>query len=137
MAATLLSCGGKNSQPQSMAQDTTQETEIDSAIASQTELGVQEEKKEPVKKNKNTFEGQYNCTRSGDIYVFEEGGRGNFYPGGDYSMPSRFTWKKSGNTVTVNLADFGKTHLKYNKKNKTVIEESVTLGTLIFYKVEE
>jgi hypothetical protein len=48
--------------------------------------------------------------------------------------PSTFTWKRSGNNVTIVYEAFGQQKLKFDPKAETLTEKSESFGTLTFYK---
>ena len=75
--------------------------------------------------------GSYRCKRTKDAYVFYSDNTGQFFPGGKTPC-SEFTWKRSGENVTIKYEIFGEQKLKFNRKNKTLTEKSQSLGTLIF-----
>lgn len=85
----------------------------------------------------NRFEGVYECAKTYDVYVFEEGNTGKIIVGGS-SNPETFDWERDGSNVTLTFTgkskSFGKQKLSYNEKAHCVIEESPSLGTLIFEK---
>lgn len=86
-----------------------------------------------VKEVKDPFVGTYFCHRTHDTYVFKSNNTGFFTIQGGVS-PSEFTWKRSGNNVTIVYEVFGKQKLKYNPKAGTITEKSESLGTLVFEK---
>ena len=48
--------------------------------------------------------------------------------------PSTFTWKRSGNNVTILYEAFGEQKLKFDQSAKTLTEKSESFGTLVFNK---
>lgn len=77
--------------------------------------------------------GTYYCSRTHDTYVFKSDKTGFFTIQGGVS-PSEFTWKRSGNKVTIVYEAFGEQKLKFDQKAKTITEKSESLGTLVFNK---
>lgn len=79
--------------------------------------------------NLDPLVGSYRCKRTKDVYVFYSDGTGTFHTGG---TDSDFTWKRSGNNVTINYEVFGKQKLTFNPKDKTIVEISESFGKLVF-----
>ena len=77
--------------------------------------------------------GTYFCSRTHDTYVFKSDKTGFFAIQGGGS-PSEFTWKRSGNNVTIQYEAFGEQKLKFDPKTKTITEKSESFGTLVFNK---
>ena len=77
--------------------------------------------------------GTYFCSRTHDTYVFKSDKTGFFAIQGGGS-PSEFTWKRSGNNVTIQYEAFGEQKLKFDPKAKTITEKSESFGTLVFNK---
>jgi len=77
--------------------------------------------------------GTYFCSRTHDTYVFKSDKTGFFAIQGGGS-PSEFTWKRSGNNITIQYEAFGKQKLKFDPKAKTITEKSESFGTLVFNK---
>ena len=77
--------------------------------------------------------GTYFCSRTHDTYVFKSDKTGFFTIQGGAS-PSEFTWKRSGNNVTIQYEAFGEQKLKFDPKAKTITEKSESFGTLVFNK---
>lgn len=76
--------------------------------------------------------GIYFCNRTHDTYEFKSDKTGLFtIQGGN---PSPFTWKRSGNNITIKYKDFGEQKLKFDQKSKTLTEKSESFGTLVFNK---
>ena len=88
---------------------------------------IQSEKKTEM----DILVGSYRCKRTKDAYVFYSDNTGQFFPGGKTPC-SEFTWKRSGENVTIKYEIFGEQKLKFNQKNKTLTEKSQSFGTLIF-----
>lgn len=81
--------------------------------------------------NLDPLVGSYRCKRTKDVYVFYSDGTGTFFTG---EANSDFTWKRSGNSVTIIYEVFGMQKLTFNSKNETIVENSKSLGKLIFQK---
>lgn len=77
--------------------------------------------------------GTYFCNRTHDTYVFKSDKTGFFTIQGGVS-PSEFTWKRSGNNVTIVYEAFGEQKLKFDQRATTITEESESFGTLVFNK---
>ena len=76
--------------------------------------------------------GTYFCNRTHDTYVFKSDKTGLFTIQG--GSPSSFTWKRSGNNVTISFDDFSNQKLKYDSKTQRIIEKSESFGSLVFNK---
>lgn len=76
--------------------------------------------------------GTYFCNRTHDTYVFKSDKTGFFNIQG--GSPTDFTWKRSGNNVTIEYEAFGKQKLKFDQRAKTITEKSESFGTLVFNK---
>jgi len=87
---------------------------------------------QPVQEVNDPFIGKYFCNRTHDTYVFKSDNTGFFTIQG--GSPSEFTWKRSGNDVTIKYEAFGEEKLKYDSNSKTITEESESFGTMIFTK---
>ena len=89
---------------------------------------------EPAKvvEKKDPLVGRYFCSRTHDTYIFNSDNTGLFIVQG--CPPSNFTWKRSGNNVTVTHEAFGDEKLKYDQRKETLTEKSESFGTLIFDK---
>ena len=92
----------------------------------------QETTAEEVKEVTDPIVGTYFCTRTHDTYVFLSDNTGFFTIQG--GSPSTFTWKRSGNNVTIKYEAFGEQKLKFDDKAKTLTEKSESFGTLVFNK---
>jgi hypothetical protein len=88
---------------------------------------------EKVQEVTDPIVGTYFCNRTHDTYVFKSDKTGFFTIQGGGS-PSIFTWKRSGNNVTIVYEAFGEQKLKYNPKAETITERSESFGTLVFEK---
>ena len=84
------------------------------------------------KKVDDPFIGKYYCQRTHDTYVFNADNTGFFVIQG--GGPSEFTWKRSGDNVTIMYEVFGEQKLRYNPKAETITEKSESFGTLLFEK---
>lgn len=115
-----------------------------SKVVSQTTVQINNKQKQTPKKEQSKIQpkkeieldilvGAYRCKRTKDAYVFYSDNTGQFFPSGK-TPSSEFTWKRSGENVTIKYEIFGEQKLKFNKKNKTLIEKSQSLGTLIFHE---
>lgn len=100
--------------------------------AEKIEKLIEKPSKEVVQKSTDPLIGTYFCNRTHDIYVFLSDNTGFFKIQG--GSPSTFTWKRSGNNVTIIYEIFGEQKLKYDLRAKTITEKSESLGTLIFNK---
>lgn len=89
-------------------------------------------KQEQVKEVADPLVGTYFCNRTHDTYVFKSDKTGFFTIQG--GSPSTFTWKRSGNNVTIVYEAFGQQKLKFDDKAKTLTEKSESFGTLVFNK---
>ena len=89
-------------------------------------------KQEQVKEVADPLVGTYFCNRTHDTYVFKSDKTGFFTIQG--GSPSTFTWKRSGNNVTIVYEVFGQQKLKFDPKAETLTEKSESFGTLTFYK---
>lgn len=89
-------------------------------------------KQEQVKEVADPLVGTYFCNRTHDTYVFKSDKTGFFTIQG--GSPSTFTWKRSGNNVTIVYEAFGQQKLKFDPKAETLTEKSESFGTLTFYK---
>ena len=89
-------------------------------------------KQEQVKEVADPIVGTYFCNRTHDTYVFKSDKTGFFTIQG--GSPSTFTWKRSGNNVTIVYEAFGQQKLKFDPKSETLTEKSESFGTLTFYK---
>ena len=103
-------------------------------IINEAPLEIKELSKETVtektKEATDPLVGTYFCNRTHDTYVFKSDKTGFFtIQGGN---PSTFTWKRSGNNVTIVYKDFGQQNLKFDQRTKTLTERSESFGTLIF-----
>ena len=87
---------------------------------------------ENVKEGVDPLVGTYFCNRTHDTYVFKSDKTGFLNIQG--GSPSTFTWKRSGNNVTIEYEAFGEQKLKFNQKTMTITEKSESLGTLLFEK---
>lgn len=99
-----------------------------------TQVSQEEEKSESAKvqEKKDPLVGRYFCSRTHDTYVFNADNTGIFIVQG--CPPSNFTWKRSGNNVTVTHESFGDEKLKYDQRKETLTEKTESFGTLIFNK---
>lgn len=79
--------------------------------------------------NYDPLVGSYRCKRTNDVYVFYSDGTGTFFSG---TMDSDFTWKRSGENVTINYEVFGKQKLTFDAKSQTIVEISESFGKLVF-----
>lgn len=76
--------------------------------------------------------GTYFCNRTHDTYVFKPDKTGFFNIQG--GSPTEFTWKRSGNNVTIVYEAFGEQKLRFDPQTKTITEKSESFGTLVFKK---
>ena len=79
--------------------------------------------------------GSFKCDRTKDVYVFYSDETGQFFPMGR-TPSSSFTWKRSGENVTILYEVYGEQKLKFNLTNKTITEKAESLGTLIFRNID-
>ena len=89
-------------------------------------------KQEQVQEVADPLVGTYFCNRTHDTYVFKSDKTGFFTIQG--GSPSTFTWKRSGNNVTIVYEVFGQQKLKFDPKAETLTEKSESFGILTFYK---
>ncbi len=129
LAFTLSACGNNNKQQSKVVSQVTVQTNTPSQTSQKEQPKVQT--KEEVKLD--ILVGAYRCKRTKDAYVFYSDNTGQFFPSGK-SPSSEFTWKRSGENVTIKYEIFGEQKLKFNKKNKTLTEKSQSFGTLIFHE---
>lgn len=88
--------------------------------------------KEAVQEPADQLVGTYVCNRTHDTYVFLSDNTGCLIVQG--GSPSTFTWKRSGDNVTIEYEVFGEQKLKFDQMAKTIIEKSESFGTLVFNK---
>ena len=93
---------------------------------------IEKPSKEAVNEPTDPLVGTYFCNRTHDTYVFLSDKTGFFNVQG--GSPSIFTWKRSGEDVTIVYEAFGKQYLLFNQKAKTITEKSESFGTLVFNK---
>ena len=93
---------------------------------------VQTSEPTKVEEKKDPLVGRYFCSRTHDTYIFNSDNTGFFIVQG--CPPSNFTWKRSGNNVTVTHEAFGDEKLKFDPSKETLTEKSESFGTLIFDK---
>lgn len=93
---------------------------------------VQTSEPAKVPEKKDPLVGRFFCSRTHDTYIFNSDNTGLFIVQG--CPPSNFTWKHSGNNVTVTHESFGDEKLKYDQRKETLTEKSESFGTLIFNK---
>lgn len=124
LAFTLIACSNTNKQTPQKKPTTIQ---ANNKQTQKEQPKTQSEKKVEM----DILVGSYRCKRTKDAYVFYSDNTGQFFPGGKTPC-SEFTWKRSGENVTIKYEIFGEQKLKFNQKNKTLTEKSQSLGTLIF-----
>ena len=96
------------------------------------EVSIQNSKIQSEKEIKvDLLIGSYRCPKTKDAYVFYSNNTGQFFPGGKTPC-SKFTWKRVDENVTITYEIYGEQKLKFNKRNRTITEQSPSLGTLIF-----
>lgn len=127
---TLSACGNTNKQQSKVVPQVTVQTNPQKSKTSQKEQPKVQTKEEV---ELDILVGAYRCKRTKDAYVFYSDNTGQFFPSGK-SPSSEFTWKRSGENVTIKYEIFGEQKLKFNKKNKTLTEKSQSFGTLIFHE---
>ena len=93
---------------------------------------IEKPSKEAVQEPTDPLVGTYFCSRTHDTYVFKSDKTGFFNIQG--GSPSTFTWKRSGNNVTIVYEAFGEQKLKFDQRAKTITEKSESFGTLVFNK---
>ena len=93
---------------------------------------IKEPSTETVQEVVDPIVGTYFCNRTHDTYVFKSDKTGFFNIQG--GSPSEFTWKRSGNNVTIIYEVFGEQKLKFDPKAKTITEKTESFGTLVFTK---
>ena len=83
------------------------------------------------------FEGVYECSKTGDIYIFDGDNTGKMIAGG-YGTPATFDWTRTGANVSLVYTGeskaFGSQKLQYEEKDHYLLEESMSFGTLVFRK---
>ena len=126
----LVACGHTDKQQSKVVSQTTVQTDN-----KQNQTPKKEQPKNQPKKEieLDILVGSYRCKRTKDAYVFYSDNTGQFFPSGK-TPSSEFTWKRSGENVTIKYEIFGEQKLKFNKKNKTLTEKSQSFGTLIFHE---
>lgn len=131
LAITLcvISCGKNN--------NTQKEAEMDPISVAENETSTQAiDQVEDVPADpdlSNRFEGVYECSKTGDIYIFEADNTGKMIASG-YGTPAKFEWRRNGSNVTLVYEEFGEQKLQYDEKEHYILEESMSFGTLIFRK---
>lgn len=130
LAFTLSACGNTNKEQSKVVSQVIVQTNTPKNQTSQKEQ-PKIQTKEEVKLD--ILVGAYRCKRTKDAYVFYSDNTGQFFPSGK-SPSSEFTWKRTGENVTIKYEIFGEQKLKFNKNNKTLIEKSQSFGTLIFHE---
>lgn len=94
---------------------------------------IEKPSKEAVQEPADPLVGTYFCNRTHDTYVFKSDKTGFFTIQGGIS-PLEFTWKRSGNNVTIVYEAYGEQKLKFDQRAKTISENTESLGTLMFNK---
>lgn len=124
----LIACNNSGKQQKEVVNATTIQKENNSSTEKST-------RKSPIKPEKkielDILIGSYRCKRTKDAYVFYSNNTGQFFPGGKTPC-SKFTWKRTGENVTITYDIYGEQKLKFNKRNRTITEQSPSLGTLIY-----
>ena len=95
---------------------------------------IEKPSKKAVQEPVDPLVGTYFCSRTHDTYVFKSDKTGFFTIQGIGTSPSEFTWKRSGNNVTIVYEVFGEQKLKFDPKAKTITEKTESFGTLVFTK---
>ena len=95
---------------------------------------IEKPSKEAVQEPADPLVGTYFCSRTHDTYVFKSDKTGFFTMQGIGTSPSEFTWKRSGNNVTIVYEAFGEQKLKFDQRTKTITDKSESFGTLVFNK---
>lgn len=134
-ALTLFSCNVKHGGNTNDCDSTV----IDSTAIYNTD-GDSMKIEDTVEKPKvSSFEGMYYCSRTNDHYEFFENKTGVFVPSGNTSCMGTFKWKRNGKKVVITYtgssASFGKQTLLYSPTDECIIEQSPSLGSLEFDKV--
>ena len=93
---------------------------------------IEKPSKESVQESADPLVGTYFCNRTHDTYVFKSDKTGFFNIQG--GSPSTFSWKRSGNNVTIVYEAFGEQKLKFDQSAMTLTEKSESFGTLVFNK---
>lgn len=135
LAITLcaISCGKKNNtqKEDEMAPTPIVENEMSTRAIDQ----VEDVPADPDLSDR--FEGVYECSRTGDIYIFEADNTGKMIASG-YGTPATFDWSRKGSNVTLVYTGeseaYGSQKLQYEEKEHYILEESMSFGTLIFRK---
>lgn len=107
-------------------------------IINEEAIKIKELSEEPSTKTEqdttDPIVGTFSCDRTHDTYIFKSDQTGLFVMQGIGVSPSEFTWKRSGNNITIVFEVFGEQKLMYNPKAKTLTEKSESFGTLVFHK---
>lgn len=91
------------------------------------------EKAEAKKNNEgDPVIGMYKCKRTNDKYLFNSDGTGYLFTGG---TQTEFKWSRKDDIVTLVYEAFGKEYLLFDKKKKTLKEDSESYGILVFEKI--
>lgn len=93
---------------------------------------IEKPSKEAVQEPADPLVGTYFCKRTHDTYVFKSDKTGFFNIQG--GSPSTFTWKHSGNNVTIVYEAYGEQKLVFDQSANTITEKSESFGTLLFEK---
>lgn len=125
-AILLIACGGSVKQ-----QSNTFQEDSTNAIATQIpQSQVETQEKDSV----DPLIGSYYNAKSTDEYIFKDNHTGIFIMNSAGGGSSNFTWKRSGEKLTITLEGFTPTTYEYDSKNQTITEHSESFGTLIYNK---
>ena len=124
----LTSCS-KRAKP--VPEEIVKEESIKAPTANQKEQ-IQEEVDTKKKYENSPVVGMFKCKKTNDTYIFSDDGTGYFFTGG---TNTEFQWSYEDDIVTLTYEAFGKEYLLFDKKKKTLKEDSETYGILVFEKV--
>ena len=126
---TLISCANQTKPIQEPEQDYDSiANEGMKQIEASDEVIIDETKSDDAA-NSELLVGSYRCQRTNDVYAFYSDRTGTFFTG---EIESDFTWKRSGNNVTINYEIYGEQKLTFDPQTKTIIEMSESFGELVF-----
>lgn len=141
LSIMLFSCSGNGTKSEKNQEitdmDSTELVVIDTMVTSPIESKEKAEESTRVN-SKDPVVGTFYCSRSGDIYVFNNDKTGMFTPNG--GSGATFNWRLKGKILIVTYSGesefLGSSKLKYDKSSNSFIEKSISLGNLKFVKQE-
>lgn len=131
-AMLLIACGESVKQ-----QSNTFQGDSTNAIADTNVIATQIPQSQVEMQEENSADpliGSYYNAKSTDEYIFKENHTGIFIMNSAGGGSSNFTWKRSGEKLTITLEGFTPTTYEYDSKNQTITEHSESFGTLIYNK---